>query len=744
MALHGIDALFMRSRLFRALLVEPGFDAFLQLTVGYQPDRPLPPPADRAALLRRLAIEAVERWSDAFGLHYRQVDLGYHYLKDTLRMQFPNLRERAEAAQRQRDEKEARVRELYRGRYEALLANFGKASQEVLSTLAQMEEAFGILVPRVPRVDDAGTNGGALATAAQPAPVDEHSDSGDEGEQYEITRLRAPLREVANTGTQALVTESADNGVVFDMLRELQKAVNEKHSPSVQEWLSTLMRVDIEDSQKGQLLCATIDLRNQLAAASARCLELGVQPLSSARAEDELEWESGLVPDEASGDKLMRGHALEAPITLANACLATNEVTMPPNAAPATPPSASGGEVESPQRRLRRELAAAAPRVPWGPGLERWGSEELIRASSHGMQLDNHWGRVDADAAVPAERFRELATPVSTYAPPQQAPAVPCRAPLWDGRLCQRKDLVKCPLHGVIIPRDDNGRPLRGTASVDDQRPAVVQPAAGRLLKVAASLRQGLQLKPEVLLTTAPEMQRAAGGGAPVEDQAATASGADADNKRNQALAEVALQAVANIRKQDRGMAGDQRQGRRLKLAQPRTMGTEMRPVAGRVAPVDDQVTGAAGGGADADGRREDAPAEVAQQAVAIIRQHDSDVAEVPRASLQRRRRVDAAQAKAHNEAVLRAAGMAGSAQGLSELLGEDLEGGGGSKSLQQGVGARKKISLAAMLRPKPTVRERIARRLLSGRVKDATVAQVAREEDRRYRESYPNRWEAA
>eukprot|EP00850_Spirogloea_muscicola_P015671 SM000122S25778 [mRNA] locus=s122:188645:191422:- [translate_table: standard] len=742
MALHGVDALFMRSRLFRALLVEPGFDAFLQLTVGYQPDRPLPPPADRAALLRRLAIEAVERWKDAFGLHYRQVDLGYHYLKDTLRMQFPNLRERAEAAQRQRDKKEAHVRELYRGRYAALLAKFGKSSQEVLSTLAQMEEAFGILVPRVPRVDDAGTSAGAFWTAAQAAPVDEHSDSGDEGEQYGITRLRAPLREVANSATKVLVTESADNGVVFDMLRELQKTVIEKHAPCVQEWLSTLMRVDVEDSQKQQLLRATIDLRNQLAAASARCLELGVQPLSSARAEDELEWESGLVPDEATGDEPMHGHALEAPSTLANACLATNEVTMPPNAAPATPPSASGGEVESPQRRLRRELAAAAPRVPWGPGLERWGSEELMRASSHGMQLDNHWGRVDADAAVPAQRFLELATPVSTYAPPQQAPAVPCRAPLWDGRLCQRKDLVKCPLHGVIIPRDDTGRPLRGTAIVDDQKPAVAQPAVARSLKVAASLRQGQQLKSEVLLTTATEMQKAAGGGAPVEDQAATGD-ADVDNRRDQALAVVARQAVASIRKQDRGMAGDLRQSRRRKLAEPRIMGTEMRPLASWVAPVDDQVTGTAGGG-DADGRHEDAPAEVAQQAEAIARQQDSGVAEVPRASLQRRRRADAAQAKAHNEAVLRAAGMAGSAQGLSELLGEDLEGGSGSESRQQGVGARKKISLAAMLRPKPTVRERIARRLLSGRVKDATVAQVAREEDRRYRESYPNRWEAA
>ena len=34
-----------------------------------------------------------------------------------------------------------------------------------------------------------------------------------------------------------------------------------------------------------------------------------------------------------------------------------------------------------------------------------------------------------------------------------------CRAPLPSGRLCPRRDRVKCPLHGKVIPRDNMGQP---------------------------------------------------------------------------------------------------------------------------------------------------------------------------------------------------------------------------------------------------------------------------------------------
>ena len=35
-----------------------------------------------------------------------------------------------------------------------------------------------------------------------------------------------------------------------------------------------------------------------------------------------------------------------------------------------------------------------------------------------------------------------------------------CRYPLENGTLCPRRDRVKCPFHGLIINRDDQGNPV--------------------------------------------------------------------------------------------------------------------------------------------------------------------------------------------------------------------------------------------------------------------------------------------
>ncbi len=103
-----IDELFRRSKLFRSLLV-PKFEMFMLLTIGYRADYTLPKPSDRATLLRATSMEYVEKWNEMFGVHYKPVHLGYEYLKKTLRLQFPNVREATAMAERQRQEKEERT-----------------------------------------------------------------------------------------------------------------------------------------------------------------------------------------------------------------------------------------------------------------------------------------------------------------------------------------------------------------------------------------------------------------------------------------------------------------------------------------------------------------------------------------------------------------------------------------------------------------------------------------------------------
>merc|ERR1711911_323417 len=39
-------------------------------------------------------------------------------------------------------------------------------------------------------------------------------------------------------------------------------------------------------------------------------------------------------------------------------------------------------------------------------------------------------------------------------------PNIECRVKLENGKLCPRRDKVKCPFHGKIIPRDEFGVPI--------------------------------------------------------------------------------------------------------------------------------------------------------------------------------------------------------------------------------------------------------------------------------------------
>lgn len=79
-AFQVVQELFARSHQFRTLLIAD-FQEFLELTVGTDHEQPLPPPKEVAQKLRRAAIKAVQDWHEKYGQAYKQLSLGYHFLK---------------------------------------------------------------------------------------------------------------------------------------------------------------------------------------------------------------------------------------------------------------------------------------------------------------------------------------------------------------------------------------------------------------------------------------------------------------------------------------------------------------------------------------------------------------------------------------------------------------------------------------------------------------------------------------
>ena len=74
LALELADELFTRSKAFRGMLA-PRFSAFLDRTLGFRPEKLLPPPAAAAAALRARTLEVIERWEEAYAAFYPQVGL---------------------------------------------------------------------------------------------------------------------------------------------------------------------------------------------------------------------------------------------------------------------------------------------------------------------------------------------------------------------------------------------------------------------------------------------------------------------------------------------------------------------------------------------------------------------------------------------------------------------------------------------------------------------------------------------
>jgi hypothetical protein len=229
----------------------------------------------------------VERWNDEFGSRYRQLRLGYKYLRDVLRYQFPNLPERAREAERARREAERVAQEEQGARYRRLEGEWSGIKGEVGALMRQLEECLDLLIGsgrqesrkgNTMAVEGTGFDGGGLA--------DDFAGGWEEPN-------RGPL------------VESADNAALFESVRELYQAL-QQHLKASQGWLTTLMRGEPSGGGGNDpLLRDVVALRNGMLALKGRWEELGVdlrrrrvsaQEGGAEEIEDEEMWEEGELP----------------------------------------------------------------------------------------------------------------------------------------------------------------------------------------------------------------------------------------------------------------------------------------------------------------------------------------------------------------------------------------------------------------------------------------------------------------
>ncbi|XP_028272355.1 UV-stimulated scaffold protein A isoform X2 [Parambassis ranga] len=304
------------------------------------------------------------------------------------------------------------------------------------------------------------------------------------------------------------VKETDDNEAVVSTVIDLYKLITTKHLPAVQGWVQVFTKSGAEQ----QLLRRALDLKRSLEAALEKHKELHIDYKTRDRKvimafwdgeDDEDDEDFDEVPEKEGyephiPDHLRAEYGLDpspststAPVTQKklpakrpappvppsySSCLSRRlkrlaEEEQDPTSVVATlrvlnkripvPTESSSASGQGSSQSGTDQKPVEAPVVPFGLDLYYWGQEQpnagkIIKSTSQ----HQFWvpaeveEEVDNRDLLAESKSRYISYP-GTFTPVSHS----CRAPLGNGKLCQRQDRLKCPFHGRIIPRDQEGRP---------------------------------------------------------------------------------------------------------------------------------------------------------------------------------------------------------------------------------------------------------------------------------------------
>ncbi|XP_059821582.1 UV-stimulated scaffold protein A isoform X2 [Hypanus sabinus] len=324
------NELFVRSSQFRLLLVS-NFQEFLELTVESDNEQPLPPPKEAARKLKEMAIKAIQEWQDKYGNAYKKLSLGYQFLKQVRKVDFQDIRARTQAERKREEERLKRQENINNVRVKRVEEEMKEKSEEIQSTLTELEECFKLLLPHLSEfsfsdvssqckseLPDKVDNGNSTTSGRggdywcttnhsddeQPcsskdlvplpqvnrAPAEQESNEelddfsqDEEGESEQLedneeTFIRShgllshkySLDLEINTGLK--IEEDEDNSAIINNIKDLQRLIASKYLPTVQYWIQAFTKAGITDAR----LRRAIDLKSAIDAAVKKHDEMNI------------------------------------------------------------------------------------------------------------------------------------------------------------------------------------------------------------------------------------------------------------------------------------------------------------------------------------------------------------------------------------------------------------------------------------------------------------------------------------
>ncbi|KAJ2785206.1 hypothetical protein H4R18_000657 [Coemansia javaensis] len=462
-ALRTMDELFRRSHQFRVLVLGRLRELF-RLAFG-------------AHDTGRVAAECYYAWVERFGAAYQRLVYGFRYLRFIEKVDFRD----AARAYRRSDPENVRRRQLshaenrreyMRRSLVAVRADVATMRRRIEDSLAVLDRCFAILAPDIAGLMDQFS----ARPETQRRSADRGNEDGDDEDDLdEVLAVMAANRHAINIDIDPdrilEVEETPGNAAVYDAIRDQLRLCVRAYRPRVDIWLAKLQRIDRDiDVDVEQLQALVAGLSERMAVSAAKCADLGVDPSRMHRqpadshadaSEDDFEDVSEPPPRQPQPRAAVAAPPRQHPVfsLLGDSRMAADPTYVDPRRLRSRQARPAQEAEPDPIGDMLRETA---PVVSYGPDLMYWGRTE-ISANTSGLEVRHRFlGSARDEPVLPDAARRRLQMRAVHHAEPERPTIKACRAPLGDGRLCPRRDMVKCPFHGRVVPRDEQGRPQAG------------------------------------------------------------------------------------------------------------------------------------------------------------------------------------------------------------------------------------------------------------------------------------------
>lgn len=319
--------------------------------------------------------------------------------------------------------------------------DFKEVKAELDSTIREMQQIINLLIPSLSMFDfTKATSPGVSRFNPQL-----HGFVGNESQEIEISISKSPPK----------VRKSADNDSLFENAQSRLKQIRKVLLPGFARWSKIFSVAEGFDSELKHVMDYKLKLQQLVEQFESigvtyedtednECEDMDLEDVP--QLQDKPGYEA-TIPAHLRADYGLPSAESENPIPRIN----------------------SRGIPVKPVTRTAKNKPKT---VPFGLDLKYWGAEKDLKPAET-VPKETFWSMEadDRDSFNLNELTANLRVREMPFVGEWEDVTKTCRAPMQNGELCGRMDRKKCPFHGTILPRDEEGNLVSGIKRKADDEP---------------------------------------------------------------------------------------------------------------------------------------------------------------------------------------------------------------------------------------------------------------------------------